>query len=97
MPSQFNQLGIARPDQIMIRTAGSVNQVEIPTGETQIDPTNPGGATTAVGSSMHEFRLKGHDTRVFRYLVEVSGDGGWVEFEVESFFGGTATKRAQVR
>jgi len=92
-----NQLGIARPDEIMIRTAGNVSLVEIPTGETQIDPTNPGGATTAVGTETHEFRLKGKDTQVFRYLVEVSGSGGWVEFEVESFFGGTATKRGEVR
>lgn len=92
-----NQLGIAVQDKLTIRTAGNVRLVEIPTGPTQIDPSNPEGATTAVGEGTHEFRLRGRDTQTFRYLVEVSGSGGWVEFDVDSFFGGTATKRAQVR
>jgi hypothetical protein len=91
------QLGTAPEDKLMIRTASGVNLVAIPTGETQIDVSNPGGATTAVGESSHEFRLKGHETKTFRYLVEVSGSGGWVEFEVDAFFGGKATKRAQIR
>jgi len=91
-----NELGIAKPDVITIRTGGNASLVEIPTGETQIDPTNPGGATTAVGTRTHDFRLQGHDTQVFRYLVKSSG-GGWVEFDVASFFGGAATKRAEVR
>jgi len=49
-----------------------------------------------VGAGTHAFRLKGKETQMFRYLVEVSGSGGWVEFELESFFGGTATKRVQL-
>ena len=92
-----NQVGIAIQDKLNIRTASNVRLVEIPTGPTQIDPSNPGGATTAVGERTHEFRLKGQDTQTFRYLVEVSGSGGWVEFEVDSFFGGSATKRAQIQ
>jgi hypothetical protein len=92
-----NELGIAIEDKLSIRTASNVSMVEIPTGLTQIDPSDRAGATTAVGERTHEFRLRGQDTQVFRYLVEVSGSGGWVEFEVDSFHGGTATKRAQVR
>jgi hypothetical protein len=92
-----NQLGIATPDKLTLRTASNVRRVDIPTGRTQIDPSDPGGATTAVGEETHDFRLQGQDTQIFRYLVEVTGSGGWVEFEVDSFFGGTATKRAQVR
>jgi len=92
-----NQLGIATPDVLSIQTTGNVRMVGIPTGETQIDPTNPEGAATALGEATHEFRLRGQDTQVFRYLVEVSGSGGWVKFGVESFFGGSATKRAQIR
>jgi len=92
-----NQLGIATPDKLTIRTAGNVRLVDIPTGSTQIDPSNPGGATTAVGEPTHEFRLEGQDTQIFRYLLEVSGTGGWVEFEVDSFHGGTATKRAPIQ
>jgi hypothetical protein len=92
-----NQLGIATPDKLTIRTASNVRRVDVPTGRTQIDPSDPGGATTAVGEGTHDFRLQGQDTQIFRYLVEVTGSGGWVEFEVDSFFGGTATKRAQIR
>jgi hypothetical protein len=92
-----NQLGIAVPDRLTIRTASNVRMVEVPGGETQIDPSNPTSRATAVGEVTHELRLKGHDTQTFRYLVEVSGSGGWVEFELDSFHGGTATKRAQVR
>jgi hypothetical protein len=92
-----NQLGIATPDKLTIRTASNIRRVDVPTGRTQIDPSDPGGATTAVGEETHDFRLQGQDTQIFRYLVEVTGSGGWVEFEVDSFFGGTATKRAQVR
>ena len=90
-------MGIAIEDKLSIRTASNVSMVEIPTGLTQIDPSDRAGATTAVGEGTHEFRLRGQDTQTFRYLVEVSGSGGWVEFEVDSFHGGTATKRAQVR
>ena len=92
-----NELGIAVQDKLSIRTANNVKMVEIPGGLTQIDPTDRAGATTAVGEGTHEFRLKGNDTQTFRYLVEITGTGGWVEFEVDSHFGGKATKRAQVR
>ncbi len=91
-----NQLGIAKPDRLTIRTAGNVRQVEIPTWETMIDVADRPGATTAVGESTHELRLEGHDAQTFRYLVEVDGSGGWVEFQLDSFFGGSATKRANI-
>jgi len=92
-----NQLGLATPDKLSVRTAGNVRLVEIPEGRTQIDPSNPGGAVTAVGERTHEFRLRGQDSQTFRYLVAVTGGDAWVEFEVDSFHGGTATKRAAVR
>ena len=91
------RLGTDPEDKLMIRTASGVNLVAIPTGETQIDVSNPGGAATAVGERSHEFRLEGHETKTFRYLVERSGDSGWVEFEVDSFHGGTATQRVEIR
>ncbi|MFP4624120.1 MAG: M14 family metallopeptidase [Gemmatimonadota bacterium] len=91
-----NQLGIATPDRLTLRTAGNVRQVEIPTGRTTIDPMNRDDATTAVGEAVHELRLRGHDTQRLRYLVEVDGSGGWVELEITSFFGGSETKRARI-
>ena len=69
--------------------------VALPEGMTQIDPLHNGSRAMAVGEATHEFRLGGQSETTFRYLVE--GSGGWVEFTVESFHGGTATQRAEIR
>ena len=71
--------------------------IEIPGGMTQIDPVNAASRATAVGEATHEFRLRGQSSQTFRYLVQTSGGTGWVEFEVDSFHGGTATQRTSIR
>lgn len=90
-----NELGTAVQDQIMFNSGGGVSLVAIPGGMTQIDPLNNQDRAMAVGEATHEFRLRGQDSQTFRYLVQ--GSGGWVEFTVESFHGGTASQRANVR
>ncbi len=92
-----NELGTAVQDKLMFRSAGNVTLIAIPDGMTQIDPMNPNSRANAVGEATHEFRLRGKDSQTFRYLVEKSGGSGWVEFAVESFHGGTATQRAEIR
>ena len=62
---------------------------------TQIDPLDNQSRAAAVGEATHEFRLGGQASQTFRYLVQ--GSGGWVEFTVESLFGGTATERVNIR
>jgi hypothetical protein len=64
---------------------------------TLIDPTNVRSSATAASGPTTEFRLKGKETKVFRYLVEMSGSSGWVEFDVESFHGRSASKRMAIR
>jgi hypothetical protein len=91
------ELGTHVMDQLHFRSGGGVEMVAIPTGETtQIDPLNAGDRVTSVGEATHEFGLRGQDSQTFRYLVQGSS-GGWVEFEVESFHGGTATQRIRLR
>jgi hypothetical protein len=92
-----NELGTAVQDKLMFRSAGNVSMVAIPGGMTQIDPVNSTSRANAVGEATHEFRLRGQDSQTFRYLVEKSGGAGWVEFTVESYHGGTATLRADIR
>ena len=91
------ELGSAVQDKLMFRSAGNVSMVAIPEGMTQIDPANNASRANAVGEATYEFRLRGQDSQTFRYLVEKSGGSGWIEFEVESFHGGTATLRAEIR
>jgi hypothetical protein len=92
-----NELGDAVPDEITFSSSSNVEMIAIPEGMTLIDPTNPRSSATAANEATTEFRLKGQETKVFRYLVEMSGSNGWVEFNVESFHGRAATKRMAIR
>ncbi len=92
-----NELGTAVQDKLLFESAGNVSLIAIPEGMTQIDPGNNSSRANAVGEDSHEFRLRGQDSQTFRYLVERSGGSGWVEFTVESYHGGTATQRVEVR
>ena len=91
------ELGTAVMDQLVFESSGNVAMVEVPNEMTQIDPLNPASRAAAVGETPHEFGLRGQDTQTFRYLVEKSGGEGWVEITVDSFHGGSASQRAQVR
>jgi hypothetical protein len=91
------ELGSAVQDKISFNSSGSVTVLEIPEGMTQIDPVNNTSRALAVGENDHEFALRGQSDMTFRYLVERSGGSGWVEFTVESFHGGQATERVEIR
>jgi hypothetical protein len=92
-----NALGTAIQDKLTFTSSGNVTLVEIPDGMTQIRPADNSSLAAAIGTTTHEFRLRGKSELTFRYLVERSGDSGWVEFEVDSFQGGTATQRVDIR
>jgi hypothetical protein len=64
---------------------------------TQIDPGVNASNAMAVGQNGYEFRMRGESEMTFRYLVESSGGGGWIEFTVDSFHGGSATLRGEIR
>ena len=90
-------LGTAVKDKLLFSAGGGVRMLPIP-GLAAPPPSfrDPTPGVTSVGEATHEFRLKGEDTQTFRYLVQGS-QSGWVELQVESFFGGKATKRITLR
>ena len=90
-------LGTAVKDKLLFRAGGGVRMLPIPSVATTSEGFRAAAPRfTSVGDDTFEFRLKGQDAQTFRYLVEGS-EGGWVEVQVESFFGGTATKRITLR
>ncbi len=92
-----NQLGRAVQDRITVTSSDNVRILEIPPGSARVDPLNPqDAAVTVVGGKASEFRLRAKDSRRFRCLARVSGPGGWIEFRVESKFGGRQTRRVQL-
>ncbi len=92
-----NELGSAVLDQLTFSSSNNIEVIAIPEEETRIDPLNSSSAATAASDETTEFRLKGKETRSFRYLFGMSGASGWVEFEVVSYHGGTATQRVELR
>lgn len=90
-------LGTAVKDKLLFSAGGGVRMLAIP-GVVAPPPSfrDPTPGVTSVGEATHEFRLKGEDAQTFRYLVQGS-QSGWVELQVESFFGGKATKRVTLR
>jgi hypothetical protein len=92
-----NEVGTAVKDVITLNTSQGVQRIEIPEGTTMLDPSDRSSRATAVSEDEHEFRLRGKETLVFRYLVRMTGASGWVEANVESFHGGTASKRINIR
>jgi hypothetical protein len=91
------ELGTEVQDMITFTSSGNVSLVEIPSAMTQINPVNSPSQTMAVGEVVHEFGLRGEDTQTFRYLVEKTGGAGWAQFTIESFHGGTAEERVEMR
>ena len=91
------QLGTAVMDRLIFRSSNNVELLPVPQEETRFDPVNPAASADGVGEARHEFRLRGKEVRTFRYLVEMSGSGGWVEFQVESKFGGNPSERVELR
>jgi hypothetical protein len=67
--------------------------VDIPGESTIVDQTNKMGSSQPVTKKPAEFRLKGKEAKTFVALVKMDGSKGWVEFMVDSFHGGKATKR----
>ncbi len=87
------QLKIAVKDKIVFGSSGNISQLEITDGKSQIDPGNFHSTALSAGSKETEFRLKSKDKQWIRYLVKMDGSSGWVEFSVESKYGGKASKR----
>jgi hypothetical protein len=90
-------MGTAVMDKLTFTSSGGITLVEIPEATTRLDPLNSGSSERSVGSAETEMRLLGQQTRTLRYLIQMTGNSGWVEFTLASEMGGTATKRINVR
>ena len=80
-------------DKIFVNTSQNISVVDIPGESTIVDQTDKLGAGQPITKKPAEFRLKGKETKTFVALVKMDGSKGWVEFKVDSFYGGQATKR----
>jgi hypothetical protein len=88
------QLGIAVKDKIAVRSSENITILDLPPGTSQLDSLNPqGAAATVAAGKPTEFRIKGREDQRFRCLARISGASGWVEFQVESKYGGKAARR----
>ncbi len=84
-------------DKLTIATSDNITLLEVPAGQTVLDPTNMIDQIQTPKGKTAEFRLSGKSTQKFGYLVKMDGGSGWVEFEVNSKFGGTAKKRISLQ
>jgi hypothetical protein len=92
-----SQLGMAVKDKITVSSSDNVTILDLPEGTSRLDPLNPQAtAVTVVKGKAGEFRLRGNDAQRFRCLAKMSGTSGWVEFQVESKYGGRDKKRVQL-
>jgi len=87
------QLKTAVKDRLTLSASSNVKLVEVPEGQSVLDPANFDSRFQTPQGKTAEFRLAGHQTMKFAYLVKMEGSDGWVEVEAVSKFGGTAKKR----
>jgi hypothetical protein len=80
-------------DKLTVTTSGNVKLVDVPEAQTTLDPLDAADRALAVKGKAVEFRLLGHGTQKFACLVKTDGGNGWVDFQVDSKFGGVANKR----
>ncbi|MGQ9471766.1 MAG: hypothetical protein ACUVR0_08775 [Candidatus Aminicenantales bacterium] len=91
------QLKRAEMDKLVFNSSANITLLDLPSGQAALDISNRASfAPTAKGKET-EFRLKGHDSQIYRYLVKLMGDEGWVEFTVISKNGGRDSKRLTLK
>lgn len=91
------QLKLVEKDKIMIKASNNIAMIEVPQGSASTDPSNPNAQVEVIAKKGTEFWLKGKETLRFGALVKMDGGQGWVEFQVKSQNGGTATQRVNLK
>jgi hypothetical protein len=91
------QLNHIRKDRLTVNLSDGIRLVELPSGQTTLDPTNERLQGEAITNKTTEYRLKGKERMRFRALIEMSGSDGWVEFQVDSYYGGKDQKRIEIK
>jgi hypothetical protein len=89
--------GNAVMDKLTFTSSRGITLVEVPDGVVQVDPLDASTRARTADGATTELRLMSEDSQTFRYLVQMTGNSGWVEFTIASKMGGTATRRINVR
>jgi len=84
-------------DKLNFSSSDNVKLLVVPEGSTRIDPLDNQSSCKSVSKKETELRLKGKDSQKFRYLVEMNGSKGWVEFDLISKNGGKDKKRVDIK
>ncbi|MBN1271096.1 MAG: hypothetical protein JXB26_02395 [Candidatus Aminicenantes bacterium] len=84
-------------DKIFVNTSNNVTAVGVGEDPVTLDPSNSREWSQPIPAEGAEFRLRGKEHGCFCCLVKMDGSSGWVEFRVDSHFGGQAVKRIQVK
>jgi hypothetical protein len=84
-------------DKLTVTTSPNIKLLDVPEASTTPDPLNATDRALAVKGKPVEFRLLGHGTQKFVCLAKLEGGNGWVEFQVDSKFGGTAKRRVSFK
>ncbi|MFC2118366.1 M14 family metallopeptidase [Bacteroidota bacterium] len=83
-------------DKLSFSSSNNITLLEVPEGSTIIDPLNRQTSCKTISKKETEFRLKGKETLKFRYLVEMKGDKGWINFDLISKNGGKDNKKVDI-
>ncbi len=86
---------VASANLKVIETSGK-NLNERPSGRSGFRGFSPGPETQMAGADLTEFRLKGNDKRIIRYVIAMDGKKGTAEFILKSKNGGTAKKKIEI-
>ncbi|MDX2414874.1 MAG: M14 family metallopeptidase [Bacteroidales bacterium] len=98
------QLGKHTPDNLkivasanlkVIKTSGK-NLNERPSGGFGFRGATRGPETQMAGTDLTEFRLKGNDKRIIRYVIAMDGKKGSAEFVLTSKNGGSDSKKIEI-
>ena len=84
-------------DTLTVTTSPNVKIVEVPEGQTLLDPTNPTDRFLTPKGKTAQFRLLSRGEQKCVYLAKLEGGDGWMEFEAKSKSGGTAKKRITLK
>ena len=90
------QLKRAVKDKLLFISSNNVTLIEVPEGNTTLDPLNRISTINTVNKKEFEFRLKGKQMLTYRYIVKMDGSSGWIEIAVDSKNGGMAKKRVKI-
>ncbi len=91
------QLRQAVRDKLIFNSSPNISLLELPPTQSALDLTNRASLAPVAKGREVEFRLKGHDSQVYRYLVKLNGEEGWVEFTVSSKHGGRDSRRIGIK